>query len=92
MILGNFFSFFFGIDQLVVPGVTVAKLSSMLNSYNALNAVDGNTNQDMGYCSHTGISKSINEAWLLVDLNKTYSIESVTFWYRKYLIEYLQTF
>lgn len=69
---------------MVKPKETVAQLSSTFGEYKAFNAVDGITEQHITYCSHTADETDITEAWLRIDLNKTYSIKKVKFWYRVY--------
>nr|XP_022311825.1 receptor-type tyrosine-protein phosphatase epsilon-like isoform X1 [Crassostrea virginica] len=68
--------------QLVEPGYTTANSSSTYTNYIASRAVDGNVSQNVSRCSHTDDKRGIKEAWLRVDLKKTFSIKSVKFWYR----------
>ena len=68
--------------QLVKPNYTTATSSSTYPGYPASRAVDGYAGQDVSHCSHTDARSDITEAWLRVDLMKTFSIKSVKFWYR----------
>ncbi|XP_078330011.1 receptor-type tyrosine-protein phosphatase alpha-like [Crassostrea virginica] len=70
-----------GYDQFVVPKTTIAYLSSTLQGYPASNAVDGNFSSDISSCSHTDVQGQ-TDAWLFIDLQNIYSVQSVKFWYR----------
>uniref|UniRef100_A0A8W8NUH6 protein-tyrosine-phosphatase n=2 Tax=Magallana gigas TaxID=29159 RepID=A0A8W8NUH6_MAGGI len=61
---------------------TQAVSSSTYGSYVASRTVDGNTDQNVTSCSHTGDWGNITEAWLRIDLGRDYSVKSVKFWYR----------
>ena len=73
---------FFLLVQLVEHGYTIANSSSTYTGYPASRAVDGNVSQHVSRCSHTNDRYGIKEAWLRVDLMKTFSIKSVKIWYR----------
>ena len=68
--------------QLVEPGYTTATSSSPYQDYSAARTVDGDVSQQMSRCLHTSAYPGLTEAWLRVDLRKTFSINSVKFWYR----------
>lgn len=61
---------------------TAAESSSTYLNYVASRTVDGNTDQNVTSCSHTGDWSNITEAWIRVDLGRVYSLKSVKFWYR----------
>ncbi|XP_052695519.1 uncharacterized protein LOC128173882 [Crassostrea angulata] len=66
----------------LVNSNTIAVSSTTFPSYVASRTVDGNTDQNVTSCSHTGYRSSITEAWLRIDLGTVYSVKSVKFWYR----------
>ena len=78
-----FISFFFFIEQLVVPGKTEVASSSLYGApYFPNNTVDGVTQQHITYCMHTKNEIPITEAWLRINLLKAYSIKQIKLWYR----------
>ncbi|XP_065938298.1 uncharacterized protein [Magallana gigas] len=66
----------------LVNSNTIAVSSTTFPSYVASRTVDGNTDQNVTSCSHTGVRSSITEAWLRIDLGTVYSVKSVKLWYR----------
>ncbi|XP_078330778.1 receptor-type tyrosine-protein phosphatase epsilon-like [Crassostrea virginica] len=81
--------------QLVEHGNTTATSSSTYSSisqtYPASRTVDGDVSQHVSRCLHTDDKRGIKEAWLRVDLMKTFSIKSVKFWYRNDRAGHLNT-
>nr|XP_022311339.1 receptor-type tyrosine-protein phosphatase alpha-like isoform X2 [Crassostrea virginica] len=70
-------------DQLVKNGTTEVAVSEVLPGYSASRAIDGDIRQHISRCSHTNQLSNITEAWLRIDLKRTYSLKSIQFWYRE---------
>lgn len=68
-------------DQLVGSFTTV-KGSSTHGAHWASYAVDGDFNQGVDRCFHSGVNETIKEAWLQIDLGRVFSVNSVKLWFR----------
>nr|XP_034318098.1 uncharacterized protein LOC105317649 [Crassostrea gigas] len=58
------------------------KASSVDGARWASYAVDGDFNQSISHCFHSGVNETIEKAWLRIDLGRVFSVSSVKLWYR----------
>uniref|UniRef100_K1PU10 Zinc finger protein 60 n=1 Tax=Magallana gigas TaxID=29159 RepID=K1PU10_MAGGI len=66
----------------LVGSFTTVKSSSTHGAHWASYAVDGDFNQGVDRCFHSGVNETIKEAWLQIDLGRVFSVSSVKLWFR----------
>ena len=66
----------------ILDDIGTAKQSSSYSSYNALQALDGNRNQDWygGSCGHTAPGRTT--AWWRLDIGRRANIYNIVIYYR----------